>query len=63
LLSKYVDDGAGRMAMLELGSEWMGKKIVLCAFFVFFQGSIENELEVERRWASRENMRHGSLFM
>jgi hypothetical protein len=43
-----VEDGencAGRIAFLELSGEWMGKKILLCALFVCFQGIIENELE------------------
>ena len=39
----------GRIAVLELGSEWMGKKIVLRPLFVCFQGIIEDELEIGGR--------------
>ena len=42
LLMKDGENGAGRVAGLELGGEWVCKKILLCAFFVFFQGIIEN---------------------
>jgi hypothetical protein len=45
---KDVENAAGRVAALELGSEWVGEKIVLCALFVRFQGVIENKLEVGR---------------
>lgn len=34
-----LEDGencAGRVASLELCSEWVGKKVLLCAFLVFF---------------------------
>jgi hypothetical protein len=43
---KDSENCAGRVAFLELGSEWMGKKIILCALFVCFQGIIEDELEI-----------------
>jgi hypothetical protein len=46
LLLKNVENAARRVAALELGSEWVGEKIVLCAFFVRFQGIIKNKLEV-----------------
>jgi hypothetical protein len=46
LLLKDVENVARRLAELELGSEWVGEKIVLCAFFVRFQGMIENKLKV-----------------
>jgi hypothetical protein len=46
LLSKDVEDAARGVAVLELGSEWVGEKILLCAFFVRFQGIIEDKLEV-----------------
>jgi hypothetical protein len=46
LLSKDVENAARGVAVLELASEWVGEKILLCAFFVGFQGMIENKLKV-----------------
>jgi len=46
LLLEYDENGARRLAGLELGCEWMGKKIVFCLLFVGLQGVIENKLEV-----------------
>jgi hypothetical protein len=46
LLLKNSDNGAWRVAGLELGSEWMGKKIVPSAFFVRFQRIIDDSLEI-----------------
>jgi len=46
LLLKHDENGAGRLAGLELGCEWMGKKVVLCLLFVYFEGVIKNKLEV-----------------
>jgi hypothetical protein len=43
---KDVENAARRVAVLELGSEWVREKILLCASFVRFQGIIENKLEV-----------------
>ena len=40
------ENGAQRVAVLELGDKWMRKKIVLCVSFVGLQGIIENELEI-----------------
>jgi hypothetical protein len=42
LLMNNSENGARRVAVLELGDKWMGKKIALCAFFVGLQGIIEN---------------------
>ena len=53
LLLKYGENGARRMAGLELSCEWMGKKIDFCLLFVGFQGIIENKLEVGGQRASR----------
>ena len=36
----------GRVTVLELDGEWMGKKVVLRALFVGFQGIIEDLLEI-----------------
>jgi hypothetical protein len=57
LLLKDVENAARRVAALELGSEWVGEKILPCAFFVCFQGIIEDKLEVGR-CGSRVSMRH-----
>ena len=46
LLLKHVENGAGRLAGLELGCEWMGEKVVLGLLFVGFQGVTKNKLEV-----------------
>ena len=60
LLLKHVKNGAGRLAGLELGCEWMGKKVMLCLFFVGFQSVDKNKLEVWRRGrvAGRAGVRH-----
>jgi hypothetical protein len=42
LLMNDGENGAGRIARLELGRKWMCKKIVLGAFFVPLQGIIED---------------------
>ena len=41
LLLKHVEKAARRIAVLEPVSEWVRKKILLCAFFVRFQGIIK----------------------
>lgn len=46
LLMNDSENGAGGVAALELGDEWMHKKIVLCAPFVGLQGIIENQVEI-----------------
>jgi len=46
LLLKHDENGAGRLAGLELGCKWMGEKVVLGLLFVGFQGIIENEMKV-----------------
>ena len=42
LVMNEGENSAGRFAVLELGNEWMGKEITLCALFVGLQGVIEN---------------------
>jgi len=42
LLLKHGENTASRIAGLEPVSEWMCEKILPCAFFVRFQGIIEN---------------------
>ena len=42
LLLKYSANTASRITGLEPASEWVLEKIVLCAFFVRFQGIIKN---------------------
>jgi hypothetical protein len=46
LLMNENENGAERVAVLELGDKWMRKKIALCVSFVGIQGIIENELEI-----------------
>jgi hypothetical protein len=46
LLLKQNENAIGRVAGLELGSEWVDQKVLLCASLIFFQGIIENLLEV-----------------
>ena len=46
LLMSDGENGVERVAVLELGDKWMGKKIALCAFFVGLQGIVENQLEI-----------------
>jgi len=60
LLLKYDENGAGRLAGLELSCERMGKKIVLCVFIMGFQGITEYKLEVGGLRASRVSVRHES---
>ena len=43
---KDVENAVRRFTALELGSEWVREKILLGAFFVRFQGIVENKLEV-----------------
>jgi hypothetical protein len=42
LLLKHGENGASRIAGFEPVSERVREKIILCAFFVRFQGIIEN---------------------
>jgi hypothetical protein len=42
LLMNDGEDGADRVAVLELGDKWMRKKIAPCASFVGLQSIIEN---------------------
>ena len=42
LLLKYSSNAAWRVALLELCSEWVGEKVLLCASLIFFQGIVEN---------------------
>ena len=46
LLLKHDENGAGRLAGLELGCEWMGKKVVVCLLFEGLQGVTQNKLKV-----------------
>jgi hypothetical protein len=46
LLLKDGEDGGGRIAGLELGGEWMCKQVLLRAFFVRIQGTIDDLLEI-----------------
>ena len=59
---KDCDNGTGRIARLELGSEWMCKQVVLSSLLVFVQSIIDDELEVRAltrgRGGGRLSMRH-----
>ena len=63
ILDLFLKDGencVGAMTGLELCGEWMCKKVVLCTFFICFQGIIEHLLEVRGRGGSglRVSRRH-----
>jgi hypothetical protein len=58
LLLKDSSNAAGRIAFLELSSEWMGEKVLLCASLICFQGIVENRLKVGRRCGRRMSLRH-----
>jgi hypothetical protein len=40
------ENGAGRLAGLELGGKWMCKEIAFCTLFVRLQGITKNLLEI-----------------
>ena len=42
LLLKHGENGSGRVAGLELGCEGVCEEVLLCMFFVRFQGIIED---------------------
>jgi hypothetical protein len=46
LLLKDIENAARRVAVLELGSEWVREKILFRSLFVRFQGIIKNNFEV-----------------
>ncbi len=58
LLLKHVENVARRVAVLELGSQWVITDILLCAPFVRSQGIIEYKLEVGDRGGSSVSVRH-----
>jgi hypothetical protein len=58
LLLKDGENITGRITGLELGGEWMCKKVVLSTFLVLVQGTIDDQLEVRRRRGSMLRMRH-----
>jgi hypothetical protein len=60
LLLEHGENTTRRIAGLEPVGEWVIKEILLCAFFVRFQGIVENWLEVGR-CGSRVNVRHGGI--
>ena len=39
---KDMEDAARRVASFELASERVGEKILICAFFVRFEGIVKN---------------------
>ena len=58
LLLKHSSNVAGRFASLDLGSERVVKKVLLCSSLIFFQGIIENLLEFGGRCGCRVRLRH-----
>ena len=42
LLLKDSSNAAGRVAFLELCSEWVREEVLLCASLIFFHGIVEN---------------------
>ena len=58
LLLNHGENGAWRVAGLELGGEWVSKKIFLGLFFGLFQGIIEYQLEVGGRCRRRASKRY-----
>ena len=46
LLMNEGENGAGRVASLELGSKWMRKKIAFRALFIRLQGIIKHQLKI-----------------
>jgi hypothetical protein len=58
LLLKHNENATGRVAGLELGGEWVGKKVLLCATLICSQGIIEYLLEVGGRCGSRVGVKH-----
>jgi hypothetical protein len=58
LLLKHSSNTAGGVACLELVSERVVKKVLLCSSLVFFQGIIENLEEFGGRCGRRVRLRH-----
>ena len=55
---EYGENGARRLAGLELSCEWVGKKIILRMLLVVFQSITENKLEVSGRGYCRVSVGH-----
>ena len=45
LILKDGENGGSRVAVLQLGGEWMGEKVLLGLLLVGLQGRLENSLE------------------
>jgi predicted metalloprotease len=58
LLLKYIKNGTGGIAKLELGGERMCKEVVLRPFLVFVQGTIDDQLEGRGRGGGSLSVRH-----
>jgi hypothetical protein len=46
LLMDDGENGTGRLAALELGGQWMSKKIAFCVLLIRIEGIIENQLKI-----------------
>ena len=55
---KDKENAVGRLASLELGSEWVRKKVLLCVSFIFIPGNAENLFDVGGRCDNRVRARH-----
>lgn len=58
LLSKNKENAVGSIAGLELGGKWVREKVLLCTFFICFQGITEILLKVGGRCGSRVCAKH-----
>jgi hypothetical protein len=58
LLLKHSSNAGGRIASLDLSSERVLKEVLRRASLIFFQGIIENSLEVRRRCGRKVGLRH-----
>ena len=46
LLMDEGENGAGRVAALELDGQWMCKKIAFCVLFIRLESVIKNQLKI-----------------
>jgi hypothetical protein len=52
-LVKDVQNVGGKLAILEIGGEWMKREVILCLLAIPFQGITESRVKTGRRdWGS-----------
>ena len=61
LLMDDGENGAGRLAALELGGQWMCKKIAFCVLLIRLEGIIKNQLKICGRGGHRVRVGHGGM--